>query len=119
LVEYVDIYPSLCELAGLPKPFHLQGKSFVPLTENPNQPWKEEVYCRWIRGETVVTQTHTYTEWFDDKTGEVSARMLYDLNNDPEETVNISEEKENKNLVEELSKKLNNHSSKRDDLIIP
>ncbi len=119
LVEYVDIYPSLCELAGLPKPIHLQGKSFVPLTENPNQPWKEEVYCRWIRGETVVTQTHTYTEWFDDKTGKVSARMLYNLKNDPEETVNVSEEKENNNLVEVLSEKLKNHISKRDDLIIP
>ncbi len=118
LVEYVDVYPSLCELAGLPKPFHLQGDSFVPLTENPGQPWKEEVYCRWIKGETVVTQSHTYTEWFG-KSGETTARMLYDLNKDPEETINISEEKENAILVEKLSEKLKAHISKRDNLIIP
>jgi iduronate 2-sulfatase len=119
LVEFVDIYPSLVELAGLEKPFHLQGKSFVPLTENPNQPWKEEVYCRWIRGETVVTKTHTYTEWFSDQTGKVTARMMYDLTEDPEETVNISEKQENKKLVGELSEKLKKHIQERDGLVIP
>jgi iduronate 2-sulfatase len=119
LVEYVDVYPSLCELAGLEKPFHLQGESFVPLAENPNQPWKGEVYCRWIKGETVVTGSHTYTEWINDKTGEITDRMLYDLTEDPEETVNISEEKENSKLVEELSGKLKKHITERDALIIP
>ncbi|QGY46884.1 sulfatase-like hydrolase/transferase [Maribellus comscasis] len=118
LVEYVDIYPSLCELAGLEKPFHLQGKSFVPLMKNPDQPWKEEVYCRWIKGETLVTQTHTYTEWFDDS-GKVSDRMLYDLTTDAEETVNISENKENKTLVQQLSEKIKKHIAKRDEIIIP
>lgn len=119
LVEYVDVYPSLCELAGLQQPFHLQGKSFAPLTENPNQAWKDEVFCRWIKGETVVTMSHTYTEWFDDETGELTDRMLYDLNKDPEETINVSEEKENEKLVQELSGKLKKHVSKRDELIIP
>jgi iduronate 2-sulfatase len=118
LVEYVDVYPSLCELAGLPKPFHLQGTSFVPLAENPKQPWKEEVYCRWIRGETVVTKSHTYTEWFSDQTGEVTARMLYNLEDDPEETVNVSELRENKNLVEELSRKIKKHTGERNNLVI-
>ncbi|MBT3384371.1 MAG: sulfatase [Prolixibacteraceae bacterium] len=119
LVEYVDIYPSLCELAGLEKPFHLQGKSFVPLTENAQQPWKEEIYCRWIKGETIVTQTHTYTEWLNNNTGETTARMLYNLVEDPEETVNISEKKGNKKLINELSAKLEKHISDRDKLIIP
>jgi iduronate 2-sulfatase len=40
LVELVDIYPSLCELAGLPLPEHLEGKSFVPLLNDPDQEWK-------------------------------------------------------------------------------
>jgi arylsulfatase A-like enzyme len=119
LIEYVDIYPSLCELAGLEKPFHLQGKSFVPLLDNPGLPWKDEVYCRWIRGETIVTQTHIYTEWFDDDSGEATDRMLYDLTTDAGETVNVSEKKENKTLVQQLSEKLKNHMSKRDEIIVP
>jgi arylsulfatase A-like enzyme len=119
LVEYVDVYPSLCELAGLSIPFHTQGKSFVTLTENPDAKWKEEVYCRWMKGETVVTQTHSYTEWLNDKTNEVSARMLYDLKNDREETVNISEKAENKILVQQLSEKLKKYIANRDEIAIP
>lgn len=41
LVELVDIYPTLCELAGISKPQHLAGKSFAPLLDDPNQEWKE------------------------------------------------------------------------------
>ena len=41
LVELVDIYPTLCDLAGLPKPTHLAGKSFVPLLDEPKRKWKK------------------------------------------------------------------------------
>jgi hypothetical protein len=44
--------------------------------------------------------------------------MLYDLKNDPEETVNISEKPENKILVQQLSGKLKNHILVRDEIII-
>ena len=41
LVELVDMYPTLCELAGVPLPKHLEGRSFVPLLDNPNRKWKQ------------------------------------------------------------------------------
>ncbi|RMG37235.1 MAG: iduronate-2-sulfatase, partial [Methanobacteriota archaeon] len=44
LVELIDIYPTLCDLCGLEKPKHLQGISFAPLLQNPEQPWKEAVF---------------------------------------------------------------------------
>ncbi len=118
LIEYVDVYPTLCDLAGLQKPFFLQGKSFAPLTENPDLPGKNEVFCRWIRGETIVTRTNTYTEWYDNN-GNRTDRMMYDLQKDPEETVNIAEIKKNKQLADELSSKLKQHIQERDKLIIP
>ncbi|MEM8954618.1 MAG: sulfatase [Verrucomicrobiota bacterium] len=40
LVELVDMYPTLCELAGVPLSDHLEGKSFVPLLDDPAQKWK-------------------------------------------------------------------------------
>ena len=46
LVELVDMYPTLCELAGIPRPPHLQGHSFAPLLANPNQPWKKAVFSQ-------------------------------------------------------------------------
>lgn len=47
LVELVDIYPTLCELAGIPLPEHLEGHSFVPLTEDPNQAWKKAAFSQY------------------------------------------------------------------------
>ena len=40
IVEFVDIYPTLAELAGLSLPKHLEGVSFKPLLENPARVWK-------------------------------------------------------------------------------
>ncbi|MDG1325034.1 MAG: sulfatase-like hydrolase/transferase, partial [Opitutales bacterium] len=41
LVELVDLYPTLCELAGLSKPMHLAGESLLPLLENPDAKGKQ------------------------------------------------------------------------------
>jgi len=46
LVELVDIYPTLCELADVTKPEHLEGKSFVPLLDDPNQKWKDAAFSQ-------------------------------------------------------------------------
>lgn len=47
LVELVDMYPTLCELAGLSTPKHLEGHSFVPLLENPKLDWKSAVFSQY------------------------------------------------------------------------
>jgi iduronate 2-sulfatase len=41
LVELLDMYPTLCELAGIPVPEHCQGRSFAPLLDNPDRSWKK------------------------------------------------------------------------------
>ena len=107
LVEYVDIYPSLCELTGLPKPDHLQGSSFVPLMKEPNREWKRAVISRWQKGDSVRTQRYRYTEWTDDK-GNVTARMLYDHKRDPMENINVAEQIEHRDRVQSMSDLLKN-----------
>lgn len=88
LIEFIDIYPSLCELAGLSLPDQLQGKSFVPLLKNPGLHWKNAVYSRYHKGESIITKRYLYTEWFD-KDGNSIDRMIYDHKKDPEENINI------------------------------
>jgi len=97
LVEFVDIFPSLCELAGLPIPGHAEGRSFVPLLTDPGKQWKEAVFSHWTGCEAVKTDRYLYTEWKKD--GKVTHRMLFDHETDPLENVNIAERPEAQEIV--------------------
>ena len=132
-VEFVDIYPSLCELAGLPVPEHLEGLSFVPLIEkpsrewkaaafsqykrwhNPEQPWKTAVFSQYMRkhkgesfmGYSMRTKRYKYVEWKNIDNGELVARELFDHETDPQENINIEDLPGNKGIVKKLSVQLN------------
>ena len=108
LTEFVDIYPSLCELAGLPVPHHLQGMSFVPLLSNPDQPWKEYVFSKWYDGFSIKNDRYRYTEWSKKDSSGINeyARMLYDHVNDSLENHNIAEGAQNQELIDQLSHRL-------------
>ncbi|HUT88624.1 MAG TPA: sulfatase [Thermoguttaceae bacterium] len=105
LVEYVDVYPSLCQLAGLPLPEHLDGRSFVPLMNDPGLAWKEAAIGRYGPGDTIRTDRYRFTE-YTDKQGKPIARMLYDHQVDPGENVNVSERPESQSLNRSLREQL-------------
>ena len=46
LVELVDMYPTLCDLAGVSLPAHLEGQSFAPLLSDPGRDWKKAVFSQ-------------------------------------------------------------------------
>ena len=102
LVEFADIYPTLCDLAGLPLPDHLEGSSMVPLLGAGETEWKPAVFSRYMAGDSVRTDRYLYTEWTDEH-GALTARMLYDHEEDAAENHNIAETPGNEALVEELS----------------
>ncbi len=90
LIESIDLYPSLCEMAGLALPEHLQGRSFVSLMKSPKADWKSAAVGRFTNGDTLRTESFRFTEYTNAK-GQLTSRMLYDHATDPEENVNVSE----------------------------
>ncbi|MFC1551574.1 sulfatase [Candidatus Latescibacterota bacterium] len=106
LVEYVDIYPTIAELCGFDIPGHCEGISFVPLMSDPGRKWKDAVFSRWIKGDTVTTKRYQYTQWRNEDGGPVTARMLYDHDTDPDENVNVAENPKYARAAAEMSKML-------------
>lgn len=105
IVEYIDIYPTLCDLCNLKIPEHTEGKSFAELLKNPDKEWKNYAVCKWYDGVTYIRDNHFYTEW-SDTSGNIYAQMLYNHNSDPDENINISEKQKHEALIQELSNEL-------------
>lgn len=105
LVEFVDIYPSLCELTGLPAPAHLQGDSFVPLMQDPQQVGKPFAVGRFGRGDTIRSDTLRFSEYTNGK-GDVTGSMIYDHRIDADENVNVIADPEYRNPAAELQTEL-------------
>lgn len=108
LVEFVDIYPSLADLAGLRLPGHLEGTSFKPVLENPKRPWKPAAFSQYPRnhlmGYSMRTDRYRFTRWVHSNDhSKLDAVELYDHRTDPQENTNIANNPENKALVEKLT----------------
>jgi len=125
LVETVDIFPTLTELAGLPDPPQSQGTSFVPLLSNPEQAWKEAAFMQYARGSgqsvevmgrVVRTDRYRYVQWqrYDEEANggegayldEILARELYDHRRAPEENHNVAADPAYADEVERLGEVL-------------
>ena len=132
LVETVDIYPTLLDIAGLDQPHNLEGVSLRPLMDQPDRPWKEAIFAQFPRyaknqllmGETVRTDRFRYTAWVGARSGEMVAQELYDHEKDSIESTNLAEnshykselmrhEAIRKNGWQKIHKKLNKRISQK------
>ena len=87
----------------LDKPRQLQGKSLMPLFSDPSKEVKERIFSRWYSGLSVKTDSYMFTLWQNDS-GEEYARMLFDHTKDYQETVNVSEKENYKQVVIDMMK---------------
>ena len=117
LVETVDLYPTLCELAGLPAPKDLQsldGESFVRVLKNPSRETKDAVFHAYPRrprgkgeviGRAVRTERYRLVEWKAAGAPADTAELeLYDYKKDPDELRNLA--KDEPKVVAQLQKQL-------------
>jgi iduronate 2-sulfatase len=99
LVELIDLFPTLVEMAGLPAISELEGQSLRPLLRDPRLPGKLAALSQhpqpfygqpWTAmGYTLRTERFRYVEWRERSTGAISARELYDHVLDPREACNV------------------------------
>jgi arylsulfatase A-like enzyme len=105
ITEFIDIYPTICELAGLPLPEHLEGESLVERLKKPEKTEDDYAVSKFIAGVTLIEGNHFYTE-FINQNDSIVAAMLYDHNNDPEENINILQKDSGRDLASRLSARL-------------
>lgn len=107
IVEFIDVYPTLTELAGISSPKHLQGESLAKLLYN--EPRKKDyAISKFFGGVTLIKDNWFYTEWINEK-AEVQASMLFDHATDSLELVNLAEKEEYQDKTNELNKFLHTH----------
>jgi arylsulfatase A-like enzyme len=106
IVESVDIYSTLAELCGLPLPAGNEGRSLVPLLNNPQAPWDRPAYSVWsedgatLHGVAVRTAQWRYAEYgLEGRNG----AMLFDPKADPLEMTNLANDPGHASVCAELS----------------
>ena len=133
LTEFVDLFPTLVDAAGLPAlplcpensskiELCREGSSLLPLIVNPSSSWKNASFSQYpryqnktsIMGYTMRTDVFRYTEWakfeyapdYKPDWKHLFGVELYDHSNDPEENHNMALEPSYAKIVKELSEQL-------------
>lgn len=119
IIEMVDLYPTLCDLAGIPIPSHCQGRSFAGLFDSPRSQHRTSAYSAYpadgnvsekiasgmvapgtqrptamATGHSIRFGNYRYTEWRPQPNQAATAAVLTDLDADPDETTNVADQPE-------------------------
>ncbi|MEZ5386691.1 MAG: sulfatase [Prosthecobacter sp.] len=112
LAELVDLYPSLCDLRGVPKPDHLEGESLLPVLREPGASSLGTALSQYERfggkntGRALRTDRYRFVAWWEKRSGEIVARELYDHQSDPGETQNLAADPQHAAFVASLEREL-------------
>jgi arylsulfatase A-like enzyme len=85
IVSLLDMYPTLLEMCGLPGNPQNEGRSLVPLLDNPDQEWPYPAIVGWKKNSFAVqNERYRYIRYGD------GSEELYDHQNDPNEWTNLA-----------------------------
>ena len=111
LTEFVDLFPTICDLAGLEIPSHCQGSSLKLLLDEPSRSWKPAAFSQYVKskpkvgpmlGTSIRTERFRYTEWRNRKSKALDAIELIDFETDPKATTNVAASPEYQRYLPEL-----------------
>jgi N-sulfoglucosamine sulfohydrolase len=135
LVSHIDVYPTLCEIAGIERPSFLQGTSLLPLVRGETSAIHDEIFAEmtWHAAyepqRAIRTERWKYIRRFGSRTTPVLANcddspskdllislgwaeqavafeQLYDLAFDPNEASNLATDPRYEQTHRELSERL-------------
>lgn len=103
IVSLLDVYPTLIDIANLPKKKDLEGNSLAKLLNNPDATWNYTALTSKAKGiHSLRNNNYRYTVYSD------GFEELYNHIKDPNEWINIAKEKSNKTILEQFRKELKN-----------
>lgn len=113
LVESLDLFPTLAALTGIEPGAQLaaqwNGIDLTSVLKGSGKNPREAAYNRWQNGDNIVTHHFSYTEYGRYQSGKrqgIAASMLFDLEKDPAENINVVEEETYLPHVPPLSERL-------------
>ena len=125
--ELVDVFPTLCDLAGIEIPKNIDGKSLVPILKNGKEKVKNFAMTQYHRttdggikleGYSIRTERYRYTEWvkemFKNRDGKynpknVYASEFYDYNKDLLDSRNLINDKEYTQIIDRMKGYMNDY----------
>ncbi len=106
-IDFMTIYPTLCELAGIEIPRHVEGRSAVSLLHDPSATSDQPaITTHGYKNHAVRTQTHRYIQYAD------GSEELYDHRIDPYEWTNLASDPASATVINELKNHLPAHNAK-------
>jgi arylsulfatase A-like enzyme len=102
IVEQLDLYRTLADLAGLTPAAEIEGTSLRPMLDDPGASVKPMAFTQARQGYAVRTPRWRYVEWSAGEAG----TQLYDMETDPGETKNVAADPANAAVLAELKKAL-------------
>lgn len=126
LAELLDLFPTLCDLAGIEKPEFVDGTSLMPCLLDTQQQVNDAAFSQYYRrhegreymGYAIRSATHRLVEWREFSSGEVTAVELYDHHRDPAESVNVADTAPPE-LIDRLTEQLLQSHPRRGLSLIP
>ena len=117
LVYLNDIFPTLCNLIGLDIPEGIESKSLISIIEDQEEKVRDEVFYIYRNIQRGIRTSDNwklikYNAYNEDH------MQLYDLNNDPLELVNLSDDIDQKNKIKELEVLLEKHMRKNPKILV-
>jgi arylsulfatase A-like enzyme len=108
-VEFTDIFPTLCDLTGLPVPNTINGRSLAGILNGESAQVRDGALTvfksRGCIGYSYRTERHRLTQWIK-KTGKTAATELYDYETDPSESQNLAGKPTHADVQAKLEKQL-------------